>query len=689
MLLIAVPTSIGNARAQGPTCNDPVTNCTVTFNENGLPGGTQWSATLDGNQQSSSSSSIVFNNIANGSHPWSVSSAGFSPSQGSGTAMVSGNDTTVPTITFTPVTYSVKFTESGLPSGTPWTVTLQGTPQSQTTPSIVFQEANGSYSYSISTSDNRYSPSPASGMVTVDGGAVKTDVTFSESFYSVTFTESGLPPGTQWMVTLNGTPQASTTNSIAFSEPNGLYSYSVSSAGYSPNPSSGEIMVSDGPANQAITFTLLVYPVTFTESGLPGGNQWAVTLNGVQMFSNTPTIVFSEPDGSYSFSVAPSGDYSPSPGSGPVKVNGGPVEKSITFSLQTYLVTFTETGLPSGTDWSVTLNGVNEHSTTTMIQFSETNGSYSFTIQSSNSQYRPSPASGSITVAGMAVGPKVNFILVTYPITFTESGLPTGTAWAITLFTLESSTTSTIGFTEPNGTYSYTVGSVFGWTPNVAGGQVTVAGGPQGVTITWTEDFYTLTFLESGLPSGATWSVDILGSNQSSSTPQIVFSEPDGNYSFTVTPPPGYQAVPRNASVVIAGSNTEVSVDFPQFAYNVVFNETGLNLGTKWGVSINGYEILGNTSTLTTQEANGTYTFLVPLVRGYSANITGGNFKVQGSEAVVYIRFSAYVYEVSFFNNQLPQSTNWTVTLNGVPVTQPGSAPINFFEANGTYNYFR
>ena len=195
----------------------------MTFNENGLPGGTQWSATLDGNQQSSSSSSIVFNNIANGSHPWSVSSAGFSPSQGSGTAMVSGNDTTVPTITFTPVTYSVKFTESGLPSGTPWTVTLQGTPQSQTTPSIVFQEANGSYSYSISTSDNRYSPSPASGMVTVDGGAVKTDVTFSESFYSVTFTESGLPPGTQWMVTLNGTPQASTTNSIAFSEPNGLY----------------------------------------------------------------------------------------------------------------------------------------------------------------------------------------------------------------------------------------------------------------------------------------------------------------------------------------------------------------------------------------------------------------------------------------------------------------------------------
>jgi len=47
--------------------------------------------------------------------------------------------------------------------------------------------------------------------------------------YSVTFTESGLPSGTSWSVTLNGNTESSTTNTISFSEPNGTYSYVVAS----------------------------------------------------------------------------------------------------------------------------------------------------------------------------------------------------------------------------------------------------------------------------------------------------------------------------------------------------------------------------------------------------------------------------------------------------------------------------
>ncbi len=593
----------------------------------------------------------------------------------------------------------VTFAENGLPGGTSWSVSITGNSpnsSSSTSSSISFDVLNGTYTFSVGGGTG-YQPTPSSGPFDISGsnltGSNSIPISWSAippTDYQVTFSESGLPSGRMWTVALQGLhAKSSATSTIVFSpgEPNGSWSFSVSAAGYTPTPPNGQVVVNGEPASQLITFTVLAYPVTFTESGLPGGQMWSVTLNGNEMSSPTSTIVFSEPNGSWPFTVSPSGDYSPNPGQGNVNVNAGPAGESITFNLQTYPVTFTETGLPTGTDWSVTINGVNQHSTTTTVQFSEVNGSYPFTIQSSDSKYRPSPASATVNVNGKGVGQSVNFILVTYPITFTESGLLTGTAWAITLLTLESSTTPTIVFSEPNGTYSFTVGSVFGWTPNEAGGQVTVAGGPQGVTITWTEDYYTLTFLESGLPSGAAWSVDILGSNQSSTTPQIVFSEPDGNYSFSVTPPPGYQAVPRNASVVIAGSNQEVSINFPQFAYNVVFNETGLNVGTKWGISINGYEILGNTSVLTTQEANGTYTFLVPTVRGYSSNVTGGNFQVAGAAAVVYIRFSAYVYEVSFFNNQLPQSTNWTVTLNGIPLTGPGSSSINFFEANGTYNY--
>jgi subtilase family serine protease len=66
-----------------------------------------------------------------------------------------------------------------------------------------------------------------------------------------------------------------------------------------------------------------------------------------------------------------------------------------------YTVTFTESGLASGTSWSVTFNGTAQSSTGTSIQFSVTNGSYSYTV-GSVSGYTVSPSSGSVTVSGSA-----------------------------------------------------------------------------------------------------------------------------------------------------------------------------------------------------------------------------------------------------------------------------------------------
>ncbi|EQD43571.1 hypothetical protein B1B_13753, partial [mine drainage metagenome] len=45
--------------------------------------------------------------------------------------------------------------------------------------------------------------------------------------YTVSFSETGLPGGTPWSVTLNGSTQSSTTNVIAFSESNGTYGYTI------------------------------------------------------------------------------------------------------------------------------------------------------------------------------------------------------------------------------------------------------------------------------------------------------------------------------------------------------------------------------------------------------------------------------------------------------------------------------
>ena len=56
----------------------------------------------------------------------------------------------------------ITFRESGLPSGTPWSATLDGVLQSATSNSITFSEPIGKYYYSIGSVDH-YSVSPESG----------------------------------------------------------------------------------------------------------------------------------------------------------------------------------------------------------------------------------------------------------------------------------------------------------------------------------------------------------------------------------------------------------------------------------------------------------------------------------------------------------------------------------------------
>src|SRR3989442_4961468 len=63
----------------------------------------------------------------------------------------------------------------------------------------------------------------------------------------------------------------------------------------------------------------------------------------------------------------------------------------------TYLVSLTETGLPTGTSWSVTLGGTAHTSTTTTLTVSEANGTYAYTLEPV-AGYTASPPSGPLQV---------------------------------------------------------------------------------------------------------------------------------------------------------------------------------------------------------------------------------------------------------------------------------------------------
>lgn len=121
--------------------------------------------------------------------------------------------------------YSAVFQESGLASGTQWSVNIDGITESSTSSTIVFNVSDGTYSYAISPITS-YTVSPSSGTITVNSSSVTQDITFTGD-YTVTFTESGLPSGTSWEVELGSNTKFGTGTSISFSAGNGQYSFNI------------------------------------------------------------------------------------------------------------------------------------------------------------------------------------------------------------------------------------------------------------------------------------------------------------------------------------------------------------------------------------------------------------------------------------------------------------------------------
>ncbi len=91
-----------------------------------------------------------------------------------------------------------------------------------------------------------------------------------------------------------------------------------------------------------------------------------------------------------------------------------------------YAATFTETGLPQGTAWSVTLGNDTRSSTANVISFSKPNGTYPFTV-ASVSEYAASPSSGSLTVSGKAANASISFKISSS----TFLGLPAAEGYAL------------------------------------------------------------------------------------------------------------------------------------------------------------------------------------------------------------------------------------------------------------------
>jgi hypothetical protein len=534
--------------------------------------------------------------------------------------------------------------------------------------------------------------------------------------YAATFYETGLPTGTVWYVNLtNGQKEYSTSSSLVFTEPNGSYSYSIATnyKSYEPSPSSGSFVVSGSSLSVYVSFSLLRFPVVFTESNLPTGTKWFVNLSNGQSFNGTSSaIIFNESNGSYPFIIAVGNKiYSPTPSSGQFNVEGSSASVAITFLKIFYRVTFTETGLPSNTEWYVNgSNGTSISSTSTSIAMNLTNGTYTFSISTADIEYYPLTPSLSLRINGQSTSVPVKFALSTYLVSFSESGLPTGTEWFLNItspsqFNKSYSTTShLISFNLPNGTYNYSVGNVNQrFNLNQTGGTFVVSGNQVTTELAFLR-YYRVVFNEVGLPGGVKWYLNI-------SDPQSVYSlgtnitirEPNGSYHYVISVgnpnfEPNVTMSIGNFSVNgVSVSPAPLSDPIRFYALHLVtFTESRLPSYTQWYLNLTIGSTLESfnsfTSTISFLQPNGTYTYQISTVdKMYKPSPFTGSLKVSGwplskTKVNVSVIFYLVTYSVTFTETGLTSGTPWTVTLNNT-TRQSINDTVTFDEANGSYQY--
>lgn len=328
-----------------------------------------------------------------------------------------GGDNVFSQITYQ-TTSAATFTESGLTSGTSWSVTVGAQTVSSTSSTISVTLAPGSYPYTVNFVAG-YTVTPVTGTITVTSSGASQAVTFTaftSAGVAVTFAASGLVWGTTYVVAITnvGTLRFFT-GLYTIALPAGSYSFTVQTpAGYNTSTPTGTFsaVVQGAPVNLVFTGVYFTtYPVTITASGLSAGTQWNAYVTGAAQasyFNSTSlaAMTFWELNGTTTFFTQATLQYLPPAGN--ITVNGAAVAHTAAFlPLPTVAYTFTESGLSSGVSWSVSINGFNTTGMASSLVINLPNGTFSYSVFSAG--YTATPAGGTFSVIGVPSTQSITF----------------------------------------------------------------------------------------------------------------------------------------------------------------------------------------------------------------------------------------------------------------------------------------
>ncbi|MCI4322484.1 MAG: S8 family serine peptidase [Thermoplasmata archaeon] len=656
-------------------------------------------------QTGESALNLAWTRVGGSSNDWSLSVVGGSHTQG--------------VFAYDPQGFNATFQETGLPGATAWFVNATSStgvlfPGSSSSSKIVLSLPNGSYTYTATSVSPGYRA--PSGSVDVSDAPVTRTVPFSIVGYNVTFGETGLPPGTLWYVNITNrsgpvVDLSGSSASLGVNLPNGAYNFTLASRDKSWRPSPGytsTFSVNGANLPEAPSFEEVTFTASYSQTGLPyGSDPWYVnaTNRTGSVFSVESVNGYANltlPNGSYTFLVASGGlRWGPDPGSGALTIQGANRTVPVVFSEQQFDVTFEETGLPAGTLWFVNGTGaawgISAASSSGAISLS--NGTYSYTIASSNKSFAPSAAPSPFNVTGRAIDLTVPFELVTYVASFHEGGdLPPAIPWYVNVSGQPSVSCEGCAnsVTLPNGTYEYDVTSADKrYEPSPSSGRLTVDGSGPNVTVNFTELQFDVNFTESELPSGAQWFVNVSGEpSQSSAGGPFEFLLSNGSYPYTVASTDGaWLPTPASGTLEMRGPTANVSVLFSRIAersaFDVTFTAQGLPDGIPWYVNITeGASLQTLDSSVTSAFLNGSFSYAVASAdHRWAPNVTSGMFVVTGTDRNLTVLFHAVTFAVGFTESGLPDGMSWTVTFNG-NTTSATSASLDFpAVSNGTYAF--
>ena len=693
----------------------------LTVNANGLQTNAQWGITFDNITYDTTGSSISVVLPASSGSLKIIPPIGYSTSEsvislGASTLLYTSS---VNDVSFSPVvTYPTSFVESGLPAGSNWSLLLDGNTYSSTSRHLNISLPMGSYGYSVFALTN-YIPVPSTGTLVVTGsGVAQANISFTNTqTYTVKFQENGLSQGAFWEIVFDGTAMNSTSNIISFTSVGGTHTFSISPVqGYEISVSSGSIDVSSNTTEQ-VTFFKSNYEVSFEASGVPTGDTWGISMGGNIIQSTGTAISFTVVNGTYQYYVYSPAGYFSNVTSGTIQVSGNSVTEYLSMEKTTeYKINFVESGLPDGSVWNVSINGLNYISNGTNLSVYEPDGTYLYSIASGVINYFPSNSGGSIVVQGSPEAVSVNFTdppvysslstykgaLIysdnpapqTYKLIVSESGITFGSTlntWGISIGDESfNSSSSSFSIQLTNGIYKYVVREISGYAVSPETGYISISGS-QYLNITFIAlSEVPVTFFPQGIPFGESVTINVSGIAYSfistSEMPALTLYLQDGVYQYSVKGSNGYVPVFDSGNFIVSGGQLQINVPFTlESTYQARFVASGLPVGSYMELDLNGNEYLSANGSISLSLPGGVYTYSVGSNTHVEPLSRSGTFQLTAQGYSTDIIFVQQKYVV-IFNAIGTGGKPWKVQFGNVTYTTSGSK-LQIIAANGSYNY--